>query len=352
MSQVNQLHRTRDDVLEVGGAEKRTELLEWVAFHNPSAKGEATYFVAEDAGAIVALQGRMPVEFAINGTRTRGYYAHDTYVHPDYRKKGLGFPLVASLAQAIEQRSDSFFCVLGGTPLNLKIQRRMGYREISPVPQYVKVLDPYRQLCRFLRSPLLAKVLNPFALILLSLVDALLKCVNRTHLRTIPIERFDDRFDELMKSMIGRLGICSYKGSAYLNWKYVDRPFKKDTIFAVERDGCLAGFVVLAPSIRPSGNVGAIMDMIADPEDKQTIATLCQTAVDHFRKQNAQYIWCAMSDGRFVELLRRFLFFRFGSGKAMLLGNIERFSLDNISLTDISKWHITLGESDTFMLTL
>jgi hypothetical protein len=59
-----------------------------------------------------------------------------------------------------------------------------------------------------------------------------------------------------------------------------------------------------------------------------------------------------MSDGRFAALLRRFLFFRFGNGRAVLLGNLHHVEMNNLPLADINKWHITLGESDTFMLTL
>ncbi len=350
MEQMNQLHHTRDDVTEPGDAEKRTQLLEWLAFHNPFARGEATYYVAEDAGRIVAFQGRMPVEFIIGGSRQKGYYVHDTYVHPDYRTKGLGFSLITALAQATEQQSDSFFCLLGGTPLNLKIQRRMGYHELPPAPQYVKLLNPHKQLTKLLRVRPLVALVNPIAQAALALLDTIVMNLNTPHLNTFPVLRFDQRFDELMEHVRGKLGICSCKQSDYLNWKYVDRPYKRDTILAVGSDTRVLGFAVLAMTRGGGRRGGVIMDLIADPDDRQTISALCRAAVKHFRTCHADFIRYVASDCKFGTVAQRFLFVRSNEGKALLLGNLERVPQYNGRLTDTSKWHVSLGESDAFML--
>ena len=51
------LFGTRDDI-DRAGCEKWVELLKWLAFNNPHANGEPTYFVAEDGDGIVAHLGR------------------------------------------------------------------------------------------------------------------------------------------------------------------------------------------------------------------------------------------------------------------------------------------------------
>lgn len=351
LEQMKELHRTRDDVKEPSEADKRTELLEWLAFHNPFAReGEATYYVAEVAGKLVAFQGRMPVEFVINGSRVRGYYVHDTYVHPEYRQKGLGFSLITALAQITEQQSESFFCLLGGTPLNLKIQRRMGYQEIPPAPQYVKLLDPHRQLTKLLKLPLLVRLVNPLARILLRLLDLSLFTLNPSGLHIRSVDRFDHRFDVLMQSLGPKLGICSYKRSDYLNWKYVDRPYPRDTIIAVEREHELLGFAIIALT-RGSGRHGVVMDLIADPLDKKTIGLLCRQAVKLCRSRGVESIRYVTSDPRFGAAVRRFLFLRSSEGKALLLGNLDRIPDYRERLLDTRNWHMSLGESDAFMLT-
>jgi GNAT superfamily N-acetyltransferase len=349
MDQILRLHRSRDDVHRPEDAEHRTRLLEWLAFHNPFAGGEATYYVAEEAGTILAFQGRMPVEFLINGARRKGYYVHDTYVHPDARTRGIGFPLIAALAETTEKESDSFFCLLGGTPLNLKIQRRMGYREIPPAPQYVKFLNPRRQIKRFLKVPLLVTLAAPLVRLGLSVLDFFLITLRSQGTSTQPIDRFDQRFDRLVASIAGTLGTSAYKSSAYLNWKYVDRPFRRDTILAVEDESGVKGFIILAMT-RGEMEGGVIMDIVADPGDRRTILQLCRGAVEFFRKRNAEFIRCVISDERFGRMLQKFLFVKSREGKALLLGNLERAPADQAVLTETNRWHMTLGESDAFML--
>jgi GNAT superfamily N-acetyltransferase len=352
LEQMKELHRTRDDVKEPSEADKRTELLEWLAFHNPFAReGEATYYVAEVAGKLVAFQGRMPVEFVINGSRVRGYYVHDTYVHPEYRQKGLGFSLITALAQITEQQSESFFCLLGGTPLNLKIQRRMGYQEIPPAPQYVKLLDPHRQLTKLLKLPLLVRLVNPLARILLRLLDLSLFTLNPSGLHIRSVNRFDHRFDLLLDELAGKIGISPAKTSAYLNWRYADRPFKRDTIIVAEDHGKLRGFAVLTINpYRPSSPVGVIVDLLVDPDDRRTVSALCAGAIRYFHRKQVDAISCILTDKRLAKAFGRFLFRRDSSGKAVLLGNLTHSGPHREHLTALHRWHIVRGDSDGFML--
>ena len=75
------LMQSRNDL--VGGeVQKRLKLIEWLAFENPFANGEPTYFIAVENGCIIAHLGRMPVEFMARGRCCKGYFIHDLYVHP------------------------------------------------------------------------------------------------------------------------------------------------------------------------------------------------------------------------------------------------------------------------------
>ena len=352
LEEINRLHRTRDDVAEEGAAEKRTELLEWLAFHNPFAGDEATYFVAEDGGNIVAFQGRMPLEFIVNGTRRKGYYVHDTYVHPEYRKKGLGFSLITALAQATEEQSDSFFCLLGGTPLNLKIQRRMGYLELPPAPQYVKLLNPEKQLTRLLKIRPLIALLNPLARSGLRLLDTFLLALYTPSSRTIrSIERFDHHVDQLIERLIPTSPISAVKDSRYLNWRYVDRPFKRDTLLIAEENGRPAGCMILAMNpYRPEARVGVIVDVIADPSDRETLTALCGAAIRFFIRKRANAISCIITNPGVEQVFTKFAFRRDSAGKAVLLGNLNLTGIDRTFLEHLEHWTLTRGDSDGFML--
>jgi len=274
---------TREE-LDIDGAKKRIQLMEWCAFKNPYANNEPTYFVAEDNGDIVAHLGRMPTEFMINGKHQKGYFGHDLYVHPEYRKKGMGFFLSMSLYKAIEERSDSFLCFIWTSRLNLDMQRRRGYYELK-AGCYLKILNPAETLRKLLKQETLVKVLSPFIKLFLDLIDfGLLRFIS-DHREIVAMDRFDVRFDNFYQPILSKIGMCSYKQSAYLNWKLVDRPSSNVILLAAQEEGQLRGVVVLARHLGKPYPEGMIVDILADPQDTSTVVALLRAAIIHLKRK-------------------------------------------------------------------
>jgi len=350
MDKILDLLRTRFES-DAEHAEKRTLLMEWCAFRNPFADDEPTYFIAEDRGDIVAHLGRMPTIFIINGKHQKGYYIHDLYVNPEYREKGMGFFLSISLYKAIEESSRFFCCLIWTSDLNLKMQRSRGYYELK-AGCYLKVLNPAEILRRLLRKKTLVKMLNPILTRILDVIDLIILRLIPSYRKITKIDRFDSRFDDFYQSILHKIGICSYKQSSYLNWKFIDRPFSKTTVFAAQEKGQMKGVVIISPHLGGKEYPeGMILDIIADPEDKRTIVSLIKASVSYFRRQKVFSIRCCLTDRRFIKILRRFLFFSLPRGEPFMLANMERFEQREI-LTDINNWFITYSESDVLMLRL
>lgn len=59
-----------------------------------------------------------------------------------------------------------------------------------------------------------------------------------------PVERFDDRFDELWRRVRGAYGIALERDARYLNWRYAACPDGEHRGYAVERKGRLLGWGV------------------------------------------------------------------------------------------------------------
>lgn len=347
MQKILDLLRTRDE-LDDEGAEKRTQLMEWCAFRNPFADKEPTYFIAEDNGEIVAYIGRMPTEFIINGKRQKGYFNHDLYVHPKYRKKGMGFFLSMSLFRANEESSESFCCSVFMSDLTLEMLRRRGYYELW-AGCYVKLLNPDEILRKYLRQETLVKILCLFLGRIIDLVDLVMLRLIPSYRNIAKIDKFDFRFDNFYESILHKLKISSYKQSSYLNWKLIDRPFSKITVFAAHERDQIRGFVILAPNLESNYPEGVIVDIIADPQDTRTIVSLIKASVDYFRRQRVFSIRCCLTDRRFLKILRRFLFIRTFRGMPIMLANLENFEQKEF-LMDINNWHLTFDEADELML--
>jgi len=347
MSQIVEILATREERGQ-RRAEERAAILEWIAFHNPfMVKDQPTYFAVEDEGRVVAVHGRMPLLFSIKGEYKKGYFVHDLSVHKDYRDKGQGFYLTMELAKAIERETDSFFCLFGMTPLNLQMQRRCGYHEMS-FDAYVKVIRPEETLSTFVKSPMLVTLLSPLASVAIRCADLLLMPWKRGALEIVRVDRFDHRFDQLFKRVSPKLGVCTVRTAEFLNWKYGDGPARRDTVLAAFEGGELRGFVVLGLAPRKTIPVGLIKDIVMDPDDHEVTRSLFLAAIRKMREWKVYSIRCVVSDPRFAKLLRRFLFLRMADHEVVLVGNLSK-SADADLLRDIKNWHITFGESDIFM---
>jgi GNAT superfamily N-acetyltransferase len=353
MEKMGELLRTRE-TLDQESAEKRKQLLEWLAFNNPFANGLPTYFIAEDEGKIVAHLGSMPIEVVIEGRCHKSCYIQDLYVHPDYIKKGQGFFLSMALYSAVEKSIDTFVCGLWATPLNLKMLRQRGYLELK-ADKYVKILDPRKLLDprRKLKIPqvkFLLRVLGSSLRVVFDWVDCLLLRINSREVSIREVGRFDSRFDDLNQKILSKIGISTYKDSKYLNWKYIDRPLNKKRVFAAEKDGQISGFVVL--SSRPQGKYlkATILDLMADPDDTKIIAALCRKTIQVFREQKAYSINCYLTDKRFAKVFKRFLFLKDPCPDSFLLTNLDKCQVEREKLLDINNWHLSYGESDGSML--
>lgn len=350
MAEISRLICTRDDI-PASTADTRLELMQWLAFQNPYANGEPTYFVVESPEGIVAYHGRMPMSFLINGSPHNSYYVHDLYVDPRYREKGMGFWLTRALAKHIEKSSANFFCLFGMTPLNLQIHRRFNYYE-SIIPGFAKPIDPQRELKRLLKFDGLVRLINPFISASLSCIDMLFLGSQSRGVKVSPVERFDDSFSALAKTLSRNNGINIEKSAAYLNWKYIDRPYRREVIFAAYRNGNLSGYTIVSPSpYQKDTPVGILIDLMANPSDKATVAALINAAAKYCRQNGLHSLRGVFSNPQLGKTLRHGLFFP-TEGKAFMIGNLGKASVQNDHLKNLKNWHITLGESDTYMLSL
>jgi GNAT superfamily N-acetyltransferase len=329
-------------------------MMEWLAFNNPHAEADdTTYFIAELEDEIIAFHGHMPVRFNFGNRQEKAFHLHDLYVHKEYRDQGMGFWIVLALAEAIENQTKSFMCLFGMNPINLVIQRRMGYFE-TQTSKWVKLLNPEKQLRRSLKLPVIVGAALPFSTMFLKIIDQFIWWMrpgNTSQSKVVSVDRFDQRFDQLQTRIQSKLGISTVKDSAYLNWKYIDRPFKREQVFAIEENQEIKGFVVLSvsPYLKKYPQ-GLIVDIAADPDDIKTIHSLCKKAISFFKTEKKVHkINCLLTDQRFIKVLRKYLFVE-QPGKALMLGNLEFAEEYEDALKDMSNWHLTYGESDAYML--
>lgn len=331
-------------------ADGRAALVEHLAFRNPVADGNPTYFVIEVAGRLMGHIGRMPAMFQVAGERQLAAYIHDLFVHDEldqFGQVGQASALATELHRRAVEASKSFSVLLWPGDLGLESTRTYHAMRAS---RYVKLLRADAKLEEHVPVAPLVTLGKPLAALALAAVDRVrsqaLGARRRPRDRIVEIDRFDDRFDRFSSRMRNRLGICPVKDQAYLGWKYTDRPDVETARFAaVDGTGELIGFVVVAVPAR-APHEACILELCADPEDPDTILSLVDQAVEHARKAHAHTIQCMGTDPRFAAVLRKLLFAPRPPDEPIFLAGIERCH-EPALLEDVASWHISFGDAES-----
>jgi GNAT superfamily N-acetyltransferase len=345
--------------LDRAAAEERAEVVEWLAFHNPEADGNPTYFVVDLGGRLMGHLGRMPTRFGIEGRPHRASYIHDLFVHPELQRGGRGFFLAMQMYRAAEQASPSFSVLTWTNDINLGLQRARKYDELW-ADRYVKLLRADVQIDR-IAGRIAGRAAEPehggrglgavtgagkpVAAGLLHIADRVLSTALGGRRRLYRVDRFDDRFDALAERLLARLGIAPIKTRAYLAWKYFDRPHMQTAVYvALDSAGELRGFTVVSPT-GARYHDAYVLELVADPEDTRTIAALALQAAEHSRSDGAFLIECVAADPRFARVLRQVLFLPREPRYPLFRALGERYERPEL-LGRLESWHFSMGDSE------
>jgi GNAT superfamily N-acetyltransferase len=350
-----ELCATRDG-LDRAAAEKRAQVVEWVAFHNPEADGNPTYFVVDLGGRVMGHLGRMPTRFGVEGRPHRASYIHDLFVHPELQKGGRGFFLAMQMYRAAEQASPSFSVLVWTNEVNLGLQRARKYDELW-VERYVKLLRADGPIDRVTGRitgrfglGLVTRAGKPVASGFLGLADRVLgTALGRRRMQRV--DHFDERFDVLAERLLPRLGIAPIKTRDYLTWKYYDRPQIQSAAYVALNSaragagaGELLGFtIVTAPG--PKFRDSYVLELVADPEDKRTIVALAVQAAEHCRSMGAYSLECVAADPRFARVLRQLLFVPREPRYPLFRAGSDRYQHPDV-LGRLENWHFSIGDSE------
>ncbi len=347
MERMEALLQTRDDT-DPQKTKMRLKILSWLAFENPFADDQPTYFIADNGKEIIAHLGKMPIEFIIDGRLQKGYFIHDLFVHPNYRKNGGGFFLSMQLYQSVEKSLDSFALLIWTNKQNLAMQKTRGYHELY-ADRYRKFIYPDLFLKKHIKPDILARLSSFILRKIMTAIDWILCLPIPTGIPVRKIKSLSDQFDQPNPNLIQNIGICPFPSSQYLNWHYINNPFSEMEILIAEENDQIRGYIVLCTILTESHHEGFIVDIMVNPNDKRTLRSLLRASVKYMRSENVNSIRCCLSDPKLSRFLKSWLFFRNNFKKEpIMLANFSNHE-EHSRLIDIRNWHITYGVSDAFV---
>jgi len=312
---------------------------QWLYRDNPHGRGVAWMAVRCDSGEAIGCTAIFPRRVLVDGRPRRGSIGGDAFVRPQYRRLGVATALHRAVLAGMPSVGVEF---MYGPPrtANLHALVKAGSRVVAWLGRWVRPLTPsLLGRGRAGRAPLLPDwITQPMARAGLLALDTLSHREGRAVIE--PVGEFGDEFDAFAaRASVGHR-VLPVRDSAYLRWRYLRAPARRQTPMAVRIGGDLAGMVAL----EVEGDRACLVDVFTTPEAAAIDTTIAAAA------RWARTAGCAVLE---VSLIRDSFTARRLRGLGFLARDATAFQLatpghdpDAGVLDDGSAWHFTLGDQD------
>ncbi|HEY2433711.1 MAG TPA: GNAT family N-acetyltransferase [Vicinamibacterales bacterium] len=309
---------------------------EWQYRRNPNnPRGEPEIWVAREGPAIIGQYATMPVRLSILGREVTGSWGMDVMVAPERQRQGMGEVLFTTW-----DRNVGASLGLGLSGSSYRLFQKLHWPDLGPIPCFVKPLS--RRAFRNPRWPM------PINRLVSALTWPFVMIVARTRpLRAEVrlVQRFDESFTQLWERVAPNFDFAVRRDAAYLNWKYTGAPHVRYMIAALVREDATAGYAIYRHVYEPRGRVTLLVDLLADPEDEQGIATLLHWIDREARQADSDKIRAFALHAAYRKALKRAGYFQVKSTMEFV-AKINGLEVPESFYGSTDRWHVTLGDSD------
>ena len=331
----------------------------WEYINNPFRPSkDLPVWIALKDGEIVGQSCGMYVPLKIGNRIYRAAWSVDTIVLPEYRGQKIGF-----LLQKAQHDYYDIFMSLLMSEGNRKIKLSLGAKPVDAVTQLEKLVKVDRDfilqsiskkfakqgyfkeksltICRLIPSKILAAMMNLF----IRLRDLLI--IKEEKISDIIIEEvnsFGEEANELWEELSPYFPVMVQRDAVYLNWKFMTQPHIEYRSFIARKHGRVCGYVILRKCLPPERNVGIIADVLARPDDQETLYALVRFGVTHLKEQRVNAILAASTINEYQECFSK-LGFRKVFARVPLVYFKESIAESDITMQP-GGWFLGRGDHD------
>jgi GNAT superfamily N-acetyltransferase len=310
---------------------------DWLYRDNPHGRGVAWMAVRGDTGEAMGCTAIFPRRMLVEGRPRMGSIGGDAFVRPRYRRMGIATALHRAVLAGMASEGVDF---MYGPPrtANLHALVKAGSRVVAWLGRWVRPLVPSAIGRGGGRPTVPERIARPAARMALRLLDVL----SHRRLRAVvePVSAFGDEFDLLAARASAGHRIVAVRDAAYLRWRYLCAPARRQVPLAVRIEGTLVGLV----AVEVAGHHAALVDIFTAPDAAVIDAALGATT------QWARSAGCAVLE---ASLIRGSPTARRLRGMGFLARDAAAFQLaasdadpDLHVLGEAGAWHFTLGDQD------
>lgn len=314
----------------------------WEYKENPLGKH---IWIAERNGQVVAHSAWIPVNLKVGKKVFKSGIGADAMTHPNYRRKGLQWKIIAIAQNELVKASIYFSYFFPGEAFHK--HRRDGQYSVCKIPVMIKFFDTNEIIKKLIHCGFLARVISVFLNRIIGVFFRSKKKSISEDLKITRVAQFDDRIDEFWKYVSNYFGIIVVRNKEYLNWRYFKRPNSNFNILLAEDDDKILGYIVFSSHDKK----GFFVDLLVYPNRLDVIQSLVSMAVEQLREEKVHRIICQIPKiNPYYKVLRANGFIPF-SGKYPFAVSI--YSPSNIPTEFIKNpknWYITMGDTDGIQL--
>lgn len=237
---------------------------DWRWHHDPRPRpaGVADGYVgavAEVAGRVVASVSCLPAGLYIRGEPVEAYWQFDSFVHPDFRRRGLAGRLMTLHAPR------GALLAKGTSEAMLAARHKAGFADVPGSGWYSRTLRVGPRVARLVGWSLAgALAAGPDAVLRRRLPAA------SGRVRQVELS-FDERFDDLWERVCRGYDCLAIRNAAALRWRFAHHPTDAYTLLTLEADssGELRGYAVLEVVERRRRPLGRIVDLLTAADDEE-----------------------------------------------------------------------------------
>jgi GNAT superfamily N-acetyltransferase len=315
----------------------------WLFQANPLRPAEGPEFwVCRREGVVVGQQGGIPFALKAGQARLRASWAIELMVDPRWRLRGVGPALTEAHASANR--------IVAGLHISDAARRsylRSGWFDVGIMPLYVRPLHARRAMRA---SPLagrwsrVAVAAGP----LLAVADSVfLGPAVASGARLEPVERFDERADEVWRAAGRSYQVIAERDLSFLSWRFDEAPDRTayGRYYLVRRSRAV-GYVVLRRERYGGDPVTVLVDYLAEP---RWLLPLFAWTTTLARREGAIALVCKTLNHPAGRVLRSMAFVRLGGGPGGPTRLMVRAPDDEdrlALLSDPRHWFLSAADSD------
>jgi GNAT superfamily N-acetyltransferase len=310
----------------------------WQYLENPHTGPEGpAIWVARDASGPLGQYASMPVRLWWGDREVRSSWGMDVFLRPEARGRGIGAKLFTAWSDAVDVALG-----LGLTPSSYGLFKKLRYRDVGPVPFYLRVLDPGAVARRRLGG-LLGRLAAPLLQAALAVRHPERRAAGSAAIEVRPATGFGPEYDTLWERARSSYAMSVRRDAAYLEWKYRLCPNRRYDVREARRDGELVGYCVTREEDHRGLRLGWLLDVFSHAGDAPVRDALIGSALEGFRAAGvARAQAFSMHAGLGADLERR----GFRRGRSPMQFCVRARVAGEAVFEQLGGWHVMFGDSD------